>query len=132
MRAAGLEQDGVVRVGQHRHQRQHIFLQKWFATRYLHQRATECFHRFDDFVQRLFLAFVEGVFRVAVTAAQIAESQPHKNAWPSCPGAFTLDGVVNLVDRQPFLGFGHWTLSVGRWTLSAPHQNFQRREKPNR
>src|SRR6266496_6605812 len=64
-------------------------------------------HGICDLLQRLFLPFVKGVLRVAIVAAQIAESQPHKNAWSPHPGAFALDRVINLVDRQRLFALRH-------------------------
>jgi hypothetical protein len=39
VRAAGFQQDSAVGIGQHRHQRQDIWLQQRFATGDLNQRA---------------------------------------------------------------------------------------------
>ena len=103
MRAARLEQDRVAGVGEHRHQRQHIFLQERLAAGDLDQRATVRRDRIDDFGQRLFLALVKGVFGIAIGAAQIAESQPHEDTRPTRPGALALDGAIDLVNRQRWL-----------------------------
>ena len=83
-----------------RHERKHILLQERFAAGDLDERALERFDRIDDFRQRLLFPFVKGVFRVAIGAAQIAKSQPDKNARPARPGALALNREIDLVNRE--------------------------------
>jgi len=77
-------------------------LQERFAASDLDQRTTETADKFDNLIQRLLFPFVERVFRVAIIAAQIAKSQPHENTPLTRPRALTLDGLVNLVNRERF------------------------------
>src|SRR5206468_7740601 len=100
MRAAGFEQNRVIRVAQYRHQRQHILLQQGFAAGDLHQGTSERRYDVDNLFESLFFSFVKRVLRVAVVAAKIAEGQPHKDARLPRPGALALDRVINLVNCQ--------------------------------
>ena len=108
MCAAGLDQYGVARVTQHRHQWQNIFLQQWLAARDLDERAFKTRDAINDILERSFLSFVKGVLGIAVTAAEIAECQPDEDTTLAGPGTLALDGFVNLVDSQRF--FVHSTL----------------------
>ena len=98
MRAAGLEQNRVARVRQHRHQGQHIFLQQRLAAGDLDKRTIKRRDKIDDLIQCLFFAFVKCVLGIAIIAAQIAESQPHENTTLPRPGALALDRLINLID----------------------------------
>jgi len=91
------------RVSQHRHQRHDVFLKQRFATGNLHERAIEFHDRLRDFGERPLLSFVKGIFRVAISAAQIAESETHENARKANPGTLSLDRLINFVNRQRLL-----------------------------
>ena len=99
----------MTRIAQNRHQREHVLLQERFAAGDLNQRTLKARDPINDFFERSFLAFVKGVFRVAIVAAQIAEGEPDKNTTLARPGALALDRLVNLVDRQRL--FVHSTLT---------------------
>ena len=73
----------------------------------------------EDFIQEFRQvsadAFTEGVFRVAIAAAEMAPRQSYKDAGFPGMGGFALDGVKDLVDPQEgllgrlrgdFAGFG--------------------------
>ena len=103
MRPTGLEQNRVTGIGEHRHERQHIFLQERLASGDLDQQALKRAHRLRDFFERQFLPLVERVLGIAISAAQIAKREAYKNARLSCPGALSLDRVIDFVNRQSLL-----------------------------
>src|SRR5271163_575512 len=78
----------------------HPLLQKRLTTRHLHQPAWILFHLRHDLAERSPLALVERVLGVAISAAQIAPRQPHKNARLPRERTLALDAVKNLVDRE--------------------------------
>jgi len=128
VRATGLEQDRAARVSQHRHQRHDIFLQQRFATGDLHERAIEFHDRLRDFGERPLLSFVKGIFRVAISAAQIAESETYEDARKANPGTLALDRLINFVNRECLLcrALG---LSGNRLLLGDCFQNCSRLSK---
>ena len=69
------------------------------------QRTVKSRDAIDYFSQRRLLAFVEGIFGIAIIAAQIAESQSDENTTLPSTGALALDRLINLVDGQRF--FAH-------------------------
>ena len=73
MRAAGLEQYRVAGIGQHRHQRQHVFLQERLAAGDLDERTVKRGHCIDNLLQSLLLSLVKGVLGIAIITTQIAE-----------------------------------------------------------
>src|ERR1700733_6023095 len=58
------------------------------------------FHLSDNVVERAPLALVERVFRVTISAAQIAARQANEDARLPRIGALALDAVENLIDRE--------------------------------
>jgi hypothetical protein len=66
---------------------------------------------FQNFRQRLFFAFGEGVSRVAIRAAQIAGGEPDENARQTGEGAFALQAQIDFVDDE---GASH-AASLARW-----------------
>ena len=107
VRAAGFDEHGAAGVAERGHQREHVFLQQRLAAGDLDERAVEREHLGEHLGHGAFVAFVKGVFGVAVGAAQVAESQPHEDAAPARPGALALDGLVDFVDRQRRRFVGH-------------------------
>ncbi len=89
--AARFEQNSITGIAQHRHQRQHIFLEQRLATCDLDQSTAKPCDRIYNLVQSLFLSFVKGVLGIAIIAAQIAECEPHEHTGLSYPRAFTLN-----------------------------------------
>ncbi len=124
VRAAGLEQNIVTRIRQDRHQRQHIFLEQRLATSDLDERTIERRDKIDNLLQRLLFAFVKCVVGVAIIAAQIAESQPHKNTTLPDPGAFTLDRLINLVDRQRLFAHSLGIRNITGRIFASPRQSW--------
>ena len=72
---AGLEHDGAAAGEQPVHQRVDVLLQQRLAAGDLDQRTLVPLDGGDDLVDRLFVALVEGVRRVAPAAAQIARRE---------------------------------------------------------
>ena len=103
VRAARFQQNGVAGVAQDRHQREDVLLQKRFAAGDLNEWTAKFFDLIGNFAQRHLLAFVKGVFGVAIIAAQIAEGEPDKDTPLTRPGALALDRLVNLVNRERFV-----------------------------
>lgn len=73
MRSTCFEQNGMTRVCQRGHQRQHVFLQKRFSSSDLDERTAKPDHGLYDLSKSLFFSFVKSVFGIAIIAAQIAE-----------------------------------------------------------
>ena len=107
MCAARFEQNRLARVAQDRHQWEDAGLEQRFAAGNLDERTFKTLDTLGNFFKRRLLAFIESVFRIAIVAAQIAEGEPDENAALARPGAFTLDRLVNFVDRQPLLCVCH-------------------------
>ena len=104
-------------VGQHRHQRQNVFLKQRFAAGDFDQRAAKPCDGGDDLIKRLLFPFVKRVFGVAIIAAEIAKRHPDEDTRLAGPGAFALDRMVNLVNRQRLF---HSALDVGRSPRRSP------------
>ncbi len=112
--AAGFEQNRITGIAQHRHQRQHIFLEQRLSTGDLDQRTATRGHRFYDLAQSFFLSLVKRILSIAIVAAQIAECQPHEHTGSSYPRAFTLNRVIDFVNRQRLCAFGYHVRNVLR------------------
>ena len=64
------------------------------------KRRGQFAHFCQDFLQRHFFAFGEGVGGVAIGAAQIAGGEPDENARQAGEGAFALQAQIDFVDDQ--------------------------------
>ena len=65
----------------------------------------------ENFLERHFRTFGEGVSRVAIRAAKITGGEADKNARQAREGAFALQAEIDFVDDQCF---GHPAVNV-RW-----------------
>ena len=66
---------------------------------------------FQDFRERSFFTFGEGIRGVAIRAAQIAGGEPDENARQPGKGAFALQAQINFVDDERV---GHTGSVAGR------------------
>lgn len=99
-RAAGLDQQRPARIAQSRDEFVHACLQQRLAAGDLDQLRRVHHHFCDNVVDRARRAFLEGVLRVAITAAQMAASQSHEHARHARPGRFALDRVEDFGDAK--------------------------------
>lgn len=100
MGPARFQQHRQSSVAQHLQQRDASRLHQRLAPRDLDQRTPERLHLPQDFLQLHLLPLIKGILRVAIRAAQIAKSQPHKHAGQPRPGALALHRLVDFVDRD--------------------------------
>src|SRR5438874_6579841 len=98
--AACFQQHCFSGISQRTDQWKNIFLQERLAAGDFDQRTIEFQNFSRNLGQRFLFAFVKGIGGVAISAAQVAEGQPHKHAWKSRPSAFTLNRVIDLVNSQ--------------------------------
>ena len=99
--AARFDEHDAAGVAERGHEREHVFLEKRLAAGDLDEWAIDGEQLGEDVVHGAFGAFVKRVFRVAIGAAQVAKSQPHKDAPLARPGTLALDGFVNFVVKRP-------------------------------
>src|SRR5262245_56364541 len=107
--ATRFEQDGLAIVEKALHERIDILLQQRLAAGHLNQRTPVSIDFADDIVQRALAAFVEGIWRIAPAAPQIARGQADEHTRPSGVCGLALHRVEDLVDGEHVLrslGFG--------------------------
>jgi len=102
MCAAGLDQHGVARVAQTRHEGVDTLLQQGLAAGDFDQLARVRGDFFDNIGERAALTLIKSVFRIAIGAAQVAAGESHKDARLACVGTLPLNAVEYLVDRERF------------------------------
>ena len=102
VRSGSFQQDVEPGIAEHGEERDAVGLQQRLAARHLDQRAAETADFLHNLLERHFVSFVEGVFRVAISAAQVAESEAHEDTGQTGPSALALHRLVDFVDREFF------------------------------
>jgi len=120
VRAAGFQEDGETGLAKLLHERQGIFLEQWFAAGQFNQgqrraveRRGEFFDLCEDFGEEHLFALRESVGGVAIGAAEVAGSQPDKDAGQAGKSAFTLQADIDFVDDE-CVGHGVSVARAGR------------------
>ena len=98
--AAGLDEDGFPRVAETGDEVVDALLEEWFAAGDLDEVASVGEGLVEDVVDLARGALAEGVFGVAVGAAEVAAGESDEDAGSTGVGGLALDGVEDLVDAE--------------------------------
>jgi hypothetical protein len=88
---ARLEQNRSSPIQETLHERVHFFLEEWFASGYLNQRAIHSFDFGEHIVHRPLVSFVKCVWSIAPRTTKVAGGQPDEDAGTSRKRRLALD-----------------------------------------